>query len=125
MGDLGTVQMYATHGVPPDLRNRYGRTALHVAASQGHTDVIRYLISAGADVNAVDCMGMSPLEIATSNFREEGAERRKGSARLLADHGAIAIRGSEEQAKKGLHGCTLEDLEKIGLPRSPAAVTPR
>lgn len=45
-----------------------GRTSLHVAASSGGLDVIRYLIDQKADVNAKDAMGWTPLMIAGTNF---------------------------------------------------------
>ena len=35
--------------------------ALHLAASEGHTDVVECLIKNGADVNVTDRMGFSPL----------------------------------------------------------------
>lgn len=34
--------------------NKHGETALHMAASGGHTEIIKYLQSKGADVNVVD-----------------------------------------------------------------------
>jgi serine/threonine-protein phosphatase 6 regulatory ankyrin repeat subunit B len=45
----------------------YGRTALMIAAAEGHGDVVRLLIEAGSDVNALDEEGSSPLSLARSN----------------------------------------------------------
>ena len=39
-----------------------GRTALHVAASAGHLDVMRYLLEEGASVHVHDRYGHSPLD---------------------------------------------------------------
>ncbi|KAI5071736.1 hypothetical protein GOP47_0013987 [Adiantum capillus-veneris] len=39
-----------------------GRTALHIAACEGHLDVVRLLVSKGADVNARDRWGSTPLD---------------------------------------------------------------
>lgn len=44
----------------------YGRTALMIAAAEGHAEVVRLLIEAGSDVNALDQEGSSPLSLARS-----------------------------------------------------------
>jgi ankyrin repeat protein len=50
-----------------DARERwYGRTALMVAATEGHSDIARLLIEAGADVNVLDLEGSSALSLARS-----------------------------------------------------------
>ncbi|XP_077357037.1 myotrophin [Festucalex cinctus] len=41
-----------------------GRNPLHIACDFGHTPVVEYLISKGADVNASDKHGLTPLLIA-------------------------------------------------------------
>jgi ankyrin repeat protein len=51
----------------------YGHTALMAAAAAGHADVIRLLIEAGADVNAVDDEGESALSFARANGHAEAA----------------------------------------------------
>ena len=38
------------------------RTALHLAAAEGNQPAVDFLITAGADVNAVDRLGATPLE---------------------------------------------------------------
>ncbi|XP_023808183.1 myotrophin [Oryzias latipes] len=38
-----------------------GRNPLHVASDYGHVDVVEYLISVGADINAKDKYGFTPL----------------------------------------------------------------
>jgi len=64
-----------------------GQTALHGAAVAGQVEVIEYLIAAGADINATDRLGTSPLDVAIS-------EKRTEAAAYLADHGAKAVRGT-------------------------------
>src|SRR5262245_38827193 len=44
----------------------YGRTALIVAAIEGHLDVVRMLVEAGSDLNIVDAEGSTALSLARS-----------------------------------------------------------
>jgi ankyrin repeat protein len=50
-----------------DARERwYGRTALMIAAVEGHADIVRLLIEAGSDVDLLDEEGSSALSLARS-----------------------------------------------------------
>lgn len=61
-GHLALVQEMLSAGMATDVRTESGATALMLAASGGHIDVVRALIASGADVNAVnDTNGMTPL----------------------------------------------------------------
>jgi hypothetical protein len=90
-GDLRTVRAFLDAGVPANAQGTNG-TALHAAAMQGQVEVLEYLISRGADVNAVNAYGNSPL-IDASGASERAAE----SQAVLARHGGLAIWGSKEQ----------------------------
>lgn len=45
-----------------------GTTPLHLAALYGHTEIVKYLISAGADVNAKTDIGDTPLRSAVKFY---------------------------------------------------------
>jgi ankyrin repeat protein len=59
----------------------YGRTALMIAAAEGHLDSVRLLIEAGSDLNVVDAEGSTALSLARSNGNLDVAA-------LLAESGA-------------------------------------
>jgi ankyrin repeat protein len=48
-----------------------GNTPLHYACEGGNLEVVKFLIDSGADVSALDKYGYSPLELLTSEHREE------------------------------------------------------
>jgi ankyrin repeat protein len=50
-----------------DVKGSDGRTALHEAASKGYDMMIYVLLEAGAQVNALDNKGDTPLHCAVKN----------------------------------------------------------
>lgn len=46
-----------------------GWTALIIATSAGHQEIVEYLVSRGADINAVNTTGQSALHYAASKDR--------------------------------------------------------
>ena len=44
-----------------DRRAKNGQTALFMAAAEGHTNIVKLLLTAGADINARDEAGSTPL----------------------------------------------------------------
>jgi ankyrin repeat protein len=61
-GDLATVRALVDAGTPVDLRAEDGATALHYA--DGQANVTRWLLARGADPNAVDDDGATPILLA-------------------------------------------------------------
>ena len=59
--DVQKVQAALNQDIALDTENEIGQTALLVAASQGHTDLVKLLLEQGADVHACDDGGDSPL----------------------------------------------------------------
>jgi len=71
-GYLDTVQFWTeTLLIDIDAKGRQGMTALHFAARSGKVDIVRYLLSKGADRGCVDGRGKTALDAATVNGKEE------------------------------------------------------
>ena len=69
-----------------DVRARaFGRTALHFASKAGFVETVRLLLAAGADANAVDDDGLTPL---WSAMQSGPSVRREPVVRLLLGGGA-------------------------------------
>jgi ankyrin repeat protein len=86
-GDVATFQMLLAKGANITQKGAYGRTALHVAASSGQNtneqlriEIMKMILSRGADVNAPASTGDSPLQFASGSPR---------IIKLLLDAGAI------------------------------------
>lgn len=86
-GDVAYVEDYLANGGNPDLRFRLGSkgdhnwTFLMGAVAEGHTEIARLLIDAGAAVNEVSEFGHTPLVVAASRGHND-------AVRLLLEAGA-------------------------------------
>jgi ankyrin repeat protein len=69
--DVRICELLIKAGADLRARNELERTALHVAALEGHPDVCRRLLAAGAEVDARDKNGETPLFLAVCKECEE------------------------------------------------------
>ena len=110
-GGNSTVKSYLAHGVKIGAVARHDwRTAVHAAAVKGNVELIRFLAAQGADVNALDRSGDSPLELAFEHRHED-------AARALESLGAKRIRGDEAQRDKAMRDQVHETI--TGLTGAP------
>lgn len=61
--DVEELQRLVSLGVDVNAPNEEGSTALHVAAAVGSRGVVQYLTDNKADINAVDSLGNTPLNV--------------------------------------------------------------
>ena len=80
-GDLKDVDEYLRSGMPVDVTDEDGWTALHHAATSNQTKIAKRLLQAGADIDKQEINGNAPLHLAAYWNKPE-------IARLLIDNGA-------------------------------------
>jgi uncharacterized protein len=81
-GDLSKVKALLARD--PSLlqsKTEEGKTPLHMATGWGQVEIVKYLLSVGADVNAVNNNGGNPIHVA-------GSQNQPECARILVAHGA-------------------------------------
>lgn len=61
-GDIAAVRSFIQEGVDVCQADYDQRTALHLAAAEGYTQVAQLLVEAGADILATDRWGSTPLQ---------------------------------------------------------------
>jgi ankyrin repeat protein len=100
-----TARYLVEHGVDVNAVGQFGWTALHNAAYQGLNDVIEYLASKGAKLDAKDGFGQTPLSIAMSVLtKEAGANRLQIPRRYRGDTTALLLKlGATPLNKSGLN----------------------
>jgi ankyrin repeat protein len=55
---------------PPDARDAEGRTALMLAVLRGQSHAVEVLLANGADPNAADARGTTPLQAALAGHQQ-------------------------------------------------------
>ncbi|XP_044185961.1 ankyrin repeat and EF-hand domain-containing protein 1a [Thunnus albacares] len=81
-GDLESLDLAFSQGVPVDVQDPFYKTPLMVACSSGNYEVAQYLLSRGADVNTCDQFFWTPLHHAAHAGQVELIE-------LLVEAGAV------------------------------------
>jgi glutaminase len=96
--DLNQVQRLVLSGVDPDVPDYDGRTALHLAAAEGHDPVVRFLLSRDVNESVHDRWGSTPrdeavrmghIRIATM-LEEYSQSRGRGPPMPLLSAGALS-----------------------------------
>jgi ankyrin repeat protein len=89
-GHAEVVDLLLEHGAAVDFTDAlYGRDLLHLAALNGHLDVVRSLVSRGVELNGRDSTGRTPLRYAAKYGHEIVAD-------YLVEGGAVRPSDLEE-----------------------------
>eukprot|EP00741_Cyanophora_paradoxa_P005286 tig00000870_g5125.t1 len=95
-GDLGGLKRLVECGVSPSLQDYDGRSALHLAASNGNRAVAEYLVGCGVDLDCVDRKRGTPLQDAVrgGHFHVAGLLADAGARMLLPNEAGIMCNGA-------------------------------
>ena len=87
-GDVDAVNQCISDGQDVNMKDKDGRSSLLVAAMESHKTIVEILLAKGADVNASDAGGGTPLDAAESlQRRDDYCAEHKEIADLLRKHG--------------------------------------
>ena len=123
-GDVAGVRDLLNNGADPNTApgpNDKGMTALMFAAWKGHSEIVRLLARAGANVNAVSQTGATPLIYAANAGSQE-------SVRILLNHGARTNTRMRDGATPLFYGVKSNDPQLTNLlvaASSPAIINAR
>ena len=91
-GNLAQVKRLIENGVGPNMGDYDGRTALHLAAAEGHDKVIDFLLRSKANPNSADRWQGTPLQDALKNSHHVAASvLRTKNGHVPKDFGDDAV----------------------------------
>ncbi|NXR05055.1 ASB18 protein, partial [Sagittarius serpentarius] len=90
-GCLQLCRLLTAHGADIDARDEMRRSPLHKACGAANAGLARFLLRCGADVNAIDYDGVSPLGCALQNAAFKRELRPHLAVQLLLNHGSQKI----------------------------------
>ena len=100
-GDVSSMAETLGDGGDANAKDKYGQTAVMLAATHGRDEVVKLLIAAAADLDVTAKYGLSALMLAIVNHHD-------AIARALAAAGAdMTLRGT---GAPGFHDKTAADL---------------
>jgi ankyrin repeat protein len=100
VGDMKLLMQHIKDGTSVDNKGPIGRTPLHFAAMNAHTEIADYLISNKVNINLEDDRGLTALGIAEVMVEMDmGDKRRVKMADLLRKHGGKTAKELKAEVK--------------------------
>jgi ankyrin repeat protein len=96
------VTRLLAEGVSADTKDSAGRSAVFLAAANGHLDALRILLESGADPDIADWKGITPLMAAVNNATAFQVYRQKIFPRVIE----LLLANGASLEKTDLHGDT-------------------
>lgn len=104
-GDLGELARLDVEGFDLEGGDYDERTPMHLAAAEGHLDVVEFLLEQGVDANVVDRWGGTPLD-----------DARKGAhTAIVARLEALGVKSGEARHPDGSGGAQLSAVSSQSI----------
>jgi len=97
-GDLGALKQAKKDGTNLSTADYDGRTAMHLAACAGHAEIISWLAENGAQINATDRWGGTPLEDALRQDKSDVVRKLLLLGAVEVSHSRATIASENELA---------------------------
>lgn len=119
-GDAASLAVQIDAGADLDALDRFGQSALMLAARGGHLELVRGLIRAGADLDKTAKFGLSATMLAVVNDHESVARMLAAAGANLRLVGSGAPGFAGKTASRLARGRGLEALAQVLTPTEPS-----
>jgi len=119
IGDAARLVELLETGAEVDTLDRYGQTALMLAARNGHGDAVRVLLDAGAELDHTAKHNLSALMLAVLNDRLEVVEQLVEAGADLEIEGAGAPGFAGKTALEIALDLGSDEIAEVLRPRAP------
>ncbi|KRT86887.1 Ankyrin repeat-containing protein, partial [Oryctes borbonicus] len=99
-GNVDALRLLCGRGGDPDKADFFGNTALHLAAAQGHKNIVTFLVNFGANIYAMDIDERTPKELAGINDREDIMKYLDSVSARVETQEKKKAKNMKEKAKK-------------------------
>lgn len=125
---LENLRLLLSYRANPTARNRYGNTPLHTLAGLGDAQGIELFLRFGADANAVNADGWTPLDCClhfefTQPARASGRSQMQCAAVLLG-WGAFPMRYGHSDTQKAVPCYTIPVAQPLGQMETTPKIVP-
>lgn len=103
------IRLADSHHAPLNLRNTAGNTPLHWAAINGHLEVVKTVVEAGADVTILNAAGQDACYAAELHGKEKIVEWLLKAASESATNEKASEADNESDCDSGRFPTTLEE----------------
>lgn len=118
-GDAARLAELLETGAEVDTLDRYGQTALMLAARNGHVDAVRVLLDAGAELDHTAKYSLSALMLAVLNDRLEVVEQLVQAGADLGIEGTGAPGFAEKTALEIALDLGRDEIAEVLRARAP------
>jgi ankyrin repeat protein len=112
-GDLAALQQLLHQDVAINSKDRYGQTALMIAAKLGRVEVVRFLVQRGADLNVTAKYNLTALMLAVLNGHTEIVRTLKNAGADTAIRGTGAPGFSDQTALDLARRCGRHEIAAV------------
>ncbi|RYR06469.1 hypothetical protein Ahy_B05g073801 [Arachis hypogaea] len=101
--DMDDVVILASNGVPLNSKDEQGRTALHMAAANGHIEIVEYLIGQDDDITVELFDHERDMELARGEARFQNGGKGKEKYGMCEEEGVMGNGILMLQTRKRIH----------------------
>ena len=108
LGHVKLLALLLDRGSDPNLANKYGATAAHLACLGGHVKCLQLLTKRGANINIRDRNSQTPLDLARMYKHRECQDLLISNGAVGMDVADLGVLNEANQVRLCMYGCACQ-----------------